>query len=238
MGQNTNCFYDILKVYDLSNVLNPDSIIDDGFEKYKRPDPLGYIDTNFRRFQIHFTSFEKSKTNPYEYVINGKTKVSDNVCSFIGTITIIAAEYDTSDLMKLIGFPTYRGGSITSQVLIYEDKMHSGSGIIKGKLTTDIYINDNGTICYQALMLVADGFCNNQFEGNWTSYKTGEKKKCNWGDFRIPYSKDLDGGTCEFSVEPKYVNNGWTTYEQAWGHSPDTTIVKFARQKEMEQWWK
>ncbi|WP_343321766.1 hypothetical protein [Sphingobacterium multivorum] len=42
------------------------------------------------------------------------------------------------------------------------------------------------------LYYYGDGFSNNSFEGSWTNYKTKMAKKCNWGDFSIPESGDLD----------------------------------------------
>jgi len=212
LGQDSLSFLYKMKYFDLSSVFNPDSITDDGNEKVKRPEILGFIDTNFQRFQIHFTSFRQSKSNPYEYKVAGKSKVKNNICSFTGTITVVAATYDTSSLMTLIGFPKYKGGNITGQVLIYEDKNQPGSGFIKGELNTEIYFDDKGQIHYSALMLVADGFSNNQFKGNWTSYKSGKTKKCNWGDFRIPDSNKFDGGTGDFMPEKKYLDNGWRDY--------------------------
>ena len=240
-GQDNLSFLDKMKNYDLSSVFNPDSITDDGNEKYKRPEILGYIDTDFQRFQIHFTSISKSKSNPHEYNVAGKTKVKNNICSFTGTITVVAATYDTSSLMTLIGFPKYKGGFITGQVLINEDKNQPFSGFIKGKLTTEIYFDDKGQIHYSALMLVADSFSNNQFEGNWTSYKSGKTKKCNWGDFRIPDSKGFDGGTGEFMPEEKYLDNGWRNYydylmiNDVNENEPKSIEVKRIEETE---WWK
>ena len=214
LGQNkhVNNFYAKIKHYDLSNVFMPDSIIDDANDRFKRPEPLGYIDPNYQRFQIHLASIAKSKSDPYVYHITGKTKVKENICNFKGTITVVSAEYDSSSLMRDIGFPQYKQGFIKGQVHIEEDRTHAGSGIIEGQISTDIYFDSKDKIHYSALMLIADGFCNNQVEGKWTSYKTGKTKRCNWGDFRIPDSRDLDFGTGEFSVNPKYKQNGWADY--------------------------
>jgi hypothetical protein len=211
-NKNGNSFYIKIKHYDLSSVFMPDSIIDDANERHKRPEPLGYIDPNYQRFQIHMTSISKSKSDPYVYHITGKTKVKENICSFKGTITVVAADYDSSSLMSDIGFPQYKQGLIIGQVQIEEDKTQVGSGVIKVKISTDVYFDSKDRIHYSALMLIADGFSNNQVEGSWTSYKTGKTKRCNWGDFRIPDSRDLDFGDGEFSVNPKYRQNGWADY--------------------------
>lgn len=214
-GQNASdaALYKKLKHYDLSSVFNPDSIIDDEHTKIKRPEPLGYIGENYQRFQIHLLSVVKSKSNPYEYAITGKTKVKDNICSFTGSITVVKASYDTSGQMTAMGFSTFKAGEVTALLKIQEDKTHAGSGIIDGKLTSDVYFDDKDKIYYNALTLMADGFCNNQVEGRWTSYKTGKSKKCNWGDFRIPDSREMDEGTGEFHVNEKYRLNGWESYD-------------------------
>lgn len=63
------------------------------------------------------------------------------------------------------------------------------------------------------------------FVGSWTSYKTNIAKKCNWGDYRIPDSSDLDIGTGEFSVNEKYVKNDWLSYMLE-SSSPNLAIKK------------
>lgn len=206
-------FYDKLRQYDLSKVFNPDSIIDDVNDRYRRPEPIGYMDTNYQRFQIHFVSITQNSKNPYQYHVSGKTKVKERICNFTGMITVVAAAYDTSVTIRDLGFPEYEQGRITADVWIEEDRKHPDAGRIKGKLKTDVYFDDKDKLYYNALMLVADGFCNNQFEGKWTSYKTGKAKKCNWGDFRIPDSGHLDYGAGEFSVNPQYIKNGWDSYQ-------------------------
>ncbi|WP_260390444.1 hypothetical protein [Riemerella anatipestifer] len=66
-------------------------------------------------------------------------------------------------------------------------------------------IDNKGQFRYDALNFFSDGFSNNQFVGSWTSYKTNITKRCNWGDYRIPESGDLDIGVGEFSVKDKYL---------------------------------
>jgi len=231
-------FYNQIKSFDLTSVFNPDSIRDDANVKYKHCDPLGFIDTTFQRFQIHFTSITKSKTNAYLYTVRGKTKVKNTICSFSGTFKVLEALIDTFSQMNDYGSKDYRQGYIKTQVVLYENRKEPSSGIITGILTSDYYLDNNGNMFYNALMLIADGFSNNQFEGKWKSYKTGKIKKCNWGDFRIPDSRELDWGAGEFSVNEKFVINGWENYQLAWSNDPDDNKVKAAILKEEEQWWK
>jgi len=96
--------YEQLKGIDLSRIILTDSICDDGFEKFKRAEILGYIDSNYQRFQIHFTNILKDEKNPYLYIVFGKTKVKKNICDFKGTFEVTSAEFDTTDYLEDIGF--------------------------------------------------------------------------------------------------------------------------------------
>ncbi len=207
----TTNFYDQIKNYDLSTILTADSILaedrEDSKDKFKRAEVLGFIGDNYQRFYIHFISIIKNPTNPYEYLAYGKTMVKETVCSFQGKIIIKESRISKSD-----DVPTYRQGRVICEIILYEDKKQSSTGFINGKMTSDFIIDDKGIFRYDALMFVADGFANNQFIGSWTSYKTNVSKKCNWGDYRIPDSKEFDIGTGEFSVSEKYIKNGWVSY--------------------------
>ena len=227
-------YFASIKNTDLSMLLRGDSIfIEGGPEKIGFPEPLGYIGNNYQRFYIHYITVIKSKDNPFQYHVIGKTKVKENICTFKGTITINKAwlfiERDD---------PRFEQGFVGCDVTFYEDRTKSSSGIIKGNLTTEFYLDKKGKINYDALMFGADGFSNNECKATWKSYKTGQSKKCNWGDFRIPESGDFDIGAGEFSVADQYVKSGWGNYKLAWNNYPDTPEVINARQKENEKWWK
>jgi hypothetical protein len=231
----TKKFYEQIKNYDLSVVLAPDSIFADEELMIERAEILGFIGNDYQRFHIHFISIIQNPENPYEYFAYGKTKVKENICEFQGIIKIVSAEtYNDPD------FPKYTRGFTICELVFYEDKKQAHTGFFKGNLRSDFLIDDKGTFRYDAIMFVADGFSNNQFTGNWTSYKTKTSKKCNWGDYRIPESNDLDIGAGEFSVDEKYVKNGWENYRLLWlgnynGNSPES---QKALKKEREKWWK
>lgn len=233
----TTDFLAQIKNYDISTILIADSILaednEDLKEKIKRADALGFIGDDYQRFFIHFVSIIQNPTNPYEYLVYGKSKVKETICSFQGTITISQAV-----IYKNVDIPAYKQGFATCDVILFEDKKQSSTGFIKGTLTSHFIIDNKGNFRYDALNYFADGFSNNQFVGTWTSYKTMVTKKCNWGDNRIPQSGDLDIGAGEFSVDDKFVKNGWKNYKLAWGTYPETPEVIKARQKEKEQWWK
>lgn len=59
-----------------------------------KPDPnsvIGFIGSNYQRFQVYFASVTKDKKNPNVYNVKGKSMVKNNICDFSGTITITKA---------------------------------------------------------------------------------------------------------------------------------------------------
>ncbi len=65
------------------------------------------------------------------------------------------------------------------------------------------------------------------------SYKTNISKKCNFGDYRIPESVNLDIGAGEFSPDPKFFDKGWKSYSfSLYGET------EIEQKKEKEKWWK
>ena len=232
----TSDFTDQIKNYDISDLLTLSKFqIENDTTTVERPEPLGYIGENFQRFHIHFISAIQNPNNKFQYFIYGKTKVNENICTFQGTLTIEKSRtYDVGDI------PTLKQGFAKGQYEFFEDPDQKGSGILKGNFRTDFYISEQGKLKYDALAFIADGFENNQFEGTWTSYKTGNSKKCNWGDYRIPecnWQNGCDTGAGEFSINDKYLMNGWENYKLACGFSPAKPEVIKAREKEKEKWW-
>ncbi len=229
----TSDFIKNIKKYDLSDLWTLDHFhIENDTITVERLQPLGYIDKNYQRFYIHFISAIQNQNNKLQYFIYGKTKVKENICTFQGTLTIEESRtYDQGDI------PTLKQGFAKGNYEFFENPDQKGTGTLKGKFKTDFYINEQGDIKYDALIFVADGFENNQFEGTWTSYTTEISKKCNWGDYRIPDSGGLDIGAGEFSPWEKYKQYGWKNYIQAWTYSPDKLEMIEARKKENEKWW-
>ena len=229
----TSDFFTQIKDYDLSVAIASDSIFIDEDMMIERPELLGFIGDNYQRFHIHFISIIQNPFNPYEYFAYGKTKVKNNICEFQGTIKITKARrYIEGDI------PTYKQGYAECEVNLYEESKQNSTGFFSGKLSTGFVIDDKGVFRYDAVAYVADGYSNNEFIGTWTSYKTKSTKKCNWGDRRIPESKELDIGDGDFMIDDKYVKNGWENYKLAWNTYPETPAVIKARQKENEKWWK
>ncbi len=206
--------------------------IENGTDVVGKPEPLGFIGENYQRLRIHFISVIKNPNKSMEYLVYGKSKVKNNICDFQGTITIEEA-FTYNDFE----FPSIKQGIFKGKYSFFENPDQNGTGKFQGNFHTFFFIDKDNTIKYNALMYVADGFENNQFEGTWTSYKTGISKKCNWGDYRIPDSQELDNGAGEFGPSTKYTEFGWDSYLKAWIYNTDNPEAKKAREIESEKWW-
>lgn len=231
----TNNFLSEIGRYDISDLWTLKTLqIENDTNVYRRGEPLGYIGENFYRFYIHFISVIQNPTNKLEYFVYGKTKVKNYICTFQGLISITDSRtYLESDFNPL------KQGFVKGNYAFYEDPDKKETGVLKGNFQTNFYLDGKGIIKYDALSLFADDFKNNLFEGTWINYKSEESKTCNWGDFRIPNSRELDFGAGEFGVSKKYLNNGWLSYSVANNTSSSEKLsAEDAKNKENEQWWK
>lgn len=225
---------ELINLIDISHLWTTDRIqIEEDTSTIERMEPIGFIGDNYQRFYIHFISVIKNPIKSNEYLIYGKTNVKNNICEFQGKIEIKEAyTYVYQDISELMQ------GEIKGTYEFYENPSENGSGVFIGEFTTDFFINQNDEIKYNGLTIVADGFKNNQFEGTWTSYKSEKTKICNWGDYRIPNSGNLDIGAGEFSPDEKYNNMGWENYRLAYKGYDVNELSQKALIKENEEWWK
>jgi hypothetical protein len=191
---------------------------------------LGFIGKEYERIRIKFISVIKNKDKPDQYFIYGKSMVKDNVCDFQGTLTITNAY-----AVKGSEFKDTKQGILIGTYSFFENPLQEHVGQFKGVFKTSWYINEKGQIEYDdRMMMDADGYSNNEFVGTWTIYSGKITKPCNWGDFRIPDSGDLDVGAAEFAPSDIDINNGWQSYRSAYLGDENTD----ARKKEESEWWK
>lgn len=225
-----------ISVYDLSTIWVAEEYLEiwrEDSSRRKRPEPIGFIGENYQRFFIHFISAMKVEGKHNEYLVYGKTRVGNNICTFHGNISVQSAEVYKDDVTQ-----GYHTGIAICNVTLYEDNKQNHSGMIKGSLKTWFMLNDKSYFGYNGLGGISDEFCNNQFTGTWTSYKDGSIKKCHWGDYRIPDCGDLDIGAAEFNVNDKYVQNGWESYVDMAFRPYNSPLAQKARKEEERQWWK
>ncbi len=193
-------------------------------------DIVGFIGDNYQRIQIYYSSITKDKKNTY--LVKGKSMVKNNICNFSGTIVIMnVTESETiADTSFIFSLDTIRECSANAHYCFKEDSAQKYSGIFEGDITSQFYIDRFYKVHLDDLEEEADGYSNNQFQGTWTSYDKKLKKKCNWGDKRIPDCGDLDIGTGEFIPGDKYKNNGWESY--CWSCTDEEA------EKNNVEWWK
>lgn len=222
--------------YDVSNLwLTEFPIMAEGVKIY-RPEPLGYFGENYQRFNIHFVSIIQNADDKSEYLAFGKNRLEENISEVIGVLKISKAElYDSPNK------PGSKEGILEGIYTLYEDSKKSGTGVFKGNFETYFELSQSEEIVYNTVAWFADGFLNNQFEGTWSSYISESTRICNWGDYRIPNSDELDNGAGEFHVSDRFIQFGWENYEISIFPIPRTDEEKLkvetARKKEGEKWW-
>lgn len=206
-----------IKEFDLSKIWtsNGSTDIDEAdFFTTERPDFRGFIGDNYQRIYIRIDEVVKNELSPLTYYVRGSSEVKGNRCSFMGTIKIDSAQikqreiFEGADYLVDMNKVTHRGVVICTYEF-FENKSQKWTGYFSGQLQTRIYITTEGQIKYDAIGGFSDSYMNNTYVGIWTSYASGNSKVCNWGEFRIPNSGDLDIGAGEFSPNPKYIENGW-----------------------------
>jgi hypothetical protein len=184
---------------------------------------LGIIGDDYQRLYIKLIHVVKNESAPNEYLVYGRSKVRNNLCDFVGKITIEKIQETDREWFGVDN--VYEGKSKTQGVLIahyefFESKTQKHTGIFSGILMTKWYLDKTDKMKYDDMNIHSDAYFNNSFVGTWTMYNSNLKKTCNWADYRVPNVKcDFDIGAGEFSVNEKYIINGWNREEE-------------------QQWWK
>jgi hypothetical protein len=201
---------------------------------------LGFIGDDYQRLRIKFITITKDSLDRDLYHVAGKDKVKSNICTFQGELRLSAIRrFDTVGVHAYD--EVYRDSLSKGRYVVCgtyrfaEDPTQQHTGEFSGTFASYFFITDQGSIHYDEIDAMADGYVNNQFVGEWRSYTDNSRKTCNWGDYRIPNSKDLDGGTGDFYPEEKYAHNGWQSYLDAYSGS---TLNSSALEIEQADWWK
>jgi hypothetical protein len=210
------------------------------FSQTDNPMIFGFIGNHFQRIRIKFISVIKDTSCSNTYNVHGKCMVKNNVNDFYGTIIITNIRKQ-----KQMSFGVdneYKNKGIKGQYIIIGDYMFSEnrnqkySGIFKGAFVSNFYIDKNDKIVYDNIDLNSDSYTNNEFVGEWINSSTNITKTCNWGDYRIPESGDLDAGAGEFSPAKKYLAYGWESRNYYFVQSGSK--YKSAKKVEEANWWK
>ncbi|HMO81494.1 MAG TPA: hypothetical protein PKD24_11960 [Pyrinomonadaceae bacterium] len=178
---------------------------------------LGFIGDDFQRLKIYYTSISRIPKDPRAYRVDGISIVKSNRITFSGEIRINRVlEYKQhrlglDDRMKDIGHKAQ--GVLFASYKFAEDRKQPNSGVFEGSMVFSWYLDIDGVMQYDDIEFHSDSFRNNQYLGTWTQYGSSIRKVANWGEYRIPFSGDLDIGAGEFSPNPKYLEKGWRDRE-------------------------
>jgi hypothetical protein len=239
---------------DFSNLWTA-KLLDFGAEGMRiRPESIGYIGADFQRFYIHITRVWRDEVDYAVYHVRGKLKLGDRVCLFAGKMRIDCIEEFGKDCGHT--FATIRDRDNINIAYQYEGYLRSSYsfkvfrsskplGVLRGDLTSYFLIDSREQVQYNNLKLVDSyqhshplrPYCNNQFKGVWLPEGSKDPIVCNWGDYRIPDSKDLDIGTEMFSPDDAFLDKGWQTYRDAFCNSKRGVAKAKALAIEKEQWW-
>lgn len=185
------------------NILNDIAFVPRWFE------PIGFRGNDCQRFYIHYDSVCHKGNGVYE--VMGHTRYRDTIRLFSGTLTLDSLWLNNEEYLPKYG----EFGKLYGHYQ-YEEDEFSGGGVLTGKMKIN-FAKINGRFYYDAFMIgVADGYDNRQYEGVWTSKNLKRLEKCNWGDFRIPDSQELDIGAGVFSPANEYWDRGWQVYPYSW----------------------
>ncbi|RYD88583.1 MAG: hypothetical protein EOP54_27020 [Sphingobacteriales bacterium] len=202
----------------------------------------GFIGAKYQRIKVKFISIKKDTTDPSVYYISGKSVVKNNIADFTGSIKIkkiLKRNHPSPDQDVVYYEYTKRGVKtfyeISGAYTFSENRALKHSGIFNGTFKTSFFIDTKGRVKYDDLELNADSYSNNEFIGTWVHYNGKLVQQCNWGDYRIPASGDLDIGAGEFSPNDKYLPMGWQSVRDM--HRNDET-GRLAKKQEEKEWWK
>lgn len=177
---------------------------------------LGYIGLNYKRIRIKFTAI--SKKAPDTYSFRGISLRGGIQFGFEGEVKITQIReykemhFGVDDELKDAGFKSQ--GILLGNYKFNENQNKPQSGVFEGVMTLYWFINRNNNIQYDDVeLLFSDNYRNNQYIGTWKQYGSNKPITCNWGEYRIPFSGDLDIGAGEFGVNPKYYNQGWEDFK-------------------------
>jgi hypothetical protein len=181
-----------------------------------RQEFLGYIGSKYQRLRISLTSVTKNPKASGSYLVTGLSQVGDKNNDFRGTITMTQARaYETmhfglDDELKTAGIKAQ--GILVGRFRFEEAPEQPHSGTFEGVMGVYWFVNHDGVIQYDDIEAFSDNYKNNQYIGTWTGHRKGGRRVANWGEYRIPFSGDLDIGAGDFGVNPKYIDQGWRDY--------------------------
>ena len=208
--------------------VNPERYNFTGVFMADSPFRLGILGREYKRLQVYYESVTRQSSDTYR--VKGYSNAAGNVCPFEGTIKIVSITTQNPEDFEADHSVYYLEATYS-----FKETGGVGTGTFSGTAGFDFWIH-NKTPLIEDGMYGADGYCNSQYKGVWTSDKTKTKKIANWGACRIPDCGDLDQGVGEFVPAEKYHAKGWADYCNALFSQSDETKAN-AYFNETSRWW-
>jgi hypothetical protein len=192
----------------------------------------GFYGKDNYRIEMYFASAIKDSKRPNVYLVKGKSRFKKTISPFEGEIifdkstSVTDPNINHSEENQSTQFTSLEG-----RFILKEDSTSKGSGIFSGNIFMDV-VNEKvlGTdFWYYSPETKAQGG-GFKFEGNWTSYKTGQQKPVLWAKDLFAFSnnilKDFSIGERDVEINPKYRHLGWDKYwenDEWWN---DTKVIQ------------
>jgi len=209
---NDTCFIDIdsarYRNYDFSYVL---SNIDKPL--FIRRRYIGIFDPKYRRIEF-FLVANRDHSDPYKYIIQGKSKLGENIRPIKGSIKLLTVRQGEIEGWEFL----YMG------VFSYELKepgTKEGDGVYKGILSVMFMFDADGMTFFTP----ADGSYSKYFHmfvGVWERYNSNVKNKCIFsydvaGLFmKLPYCEEFikqsEDDWYVYEIKDKFKQYGWSNY--------------------------
>ncbi|QJD97205.1 hypothetical protein HH214_15670 [Mucilaginibacter robiniae] len=231
----TTNFYTNIKAYNLASLWRADRLRLLSLKQVEPfPKPFGAVGKNYQRFYIHYLSVTQDAANPYRYLVQGKTRIGNQIRPFAGTITITQAGiFKPDNAYSPESYRGYKRGQLIAKVDFKEDSQDGGT--ISGKLTTNFCINAQNQLLYDTLDFGIDGYENNQFLGTIKKPSSATAQTLRWGDYSLMGTPIVD--EAGMNIPQEYEKYGWQTFNAAIG-SDLRPASKAAIAEEKRQWWK
>lgn len=209
---NDTCFVNLdsaeYKDYDFSYVLS--NIDNPGF---LRRSYIGIFGPNYRRIEFFFQA-ERDRSDPYNYIIQGKSKLGDNIRPINGNITLLAVrEEKCYEVWAPLAIFSYE---------IKEPGTKEGDGVYKGVLSVMFVFDDDGIRFFTP----SDGSYYqyfHKFVGTWERYNSNVRNKCIFsyevaGFFmKLPYCEELIKSSEDdwyvYEIKDEFKQYGWEDYD-------------------------
>lgn len=239
------CHNDILNGEKINEKNKIESFINNDFSvlwtKTENEIVYGVIGNDYQRLKIKFLSVIRNENNHKEYLVYGKSNTNENICEFMGKITIQKiqkterTQFGVDDEFKNSGIKTQ--GLIIAKYELFENKKNQNTGVFSGTLKSKWFLDKNNLIQYDDINSNSDGYFNNSFIGIWKMYGSKSEKTCNWADYRVPnVNCSFDIGVGEFNVSETYWKKGWQDIALK-NKMPNNSIIENKSNIPTKNWW-